>query len=346
MEVNNKSFSIFRLPYAKEINYIKGDLVKCLSDLPKDNFVVSDFEGNRYCFENHQLEQFSEENFANELNIDFCNLDIPLESKMIATSEQEFINNVEKGKEAIAEGKVSKVVFSKVKIQKNYIADYKKIFLNLCLAYPETFVCMFYDAQLGFWIGASPELLLESTQADIHTVALAGTQQSMGKSTRDAAWSQKEIEEQALVCRYIINCFKKIRLREYQETGPKTIQTGNLFHLKTDFTIHKIDTDIKDLENQLLELLHPTSAVCGMPKLEAKELLQNTESYKRNLYTGFWGSTCKEGFNFYVNIRLAQVFKNQVVYYAGAGITEGSNPRLEWAETEAKCDNLALKMMN
>ncbi len=83
-----------------------------------------------------------------------------------------------------------------------------------------------------------------------------------------------------------------------------------------------------------------------MPKIGAKELIEAKETHQRHLYTGFWGPTSKTGFDFYVNIRLSQIFQHNIVYYAGAGITEDSDPESEWNETEAKCDNLALKLMD
>src|SRR5690606_41660887 len=56
------------------------------------------------------------------------------------------------------------------------------------------------------------------------TVALAGTQAwRPGVDPRKVSWTQKEIEEQALVERYIISCFKSVRLREYEEQGPRTV---------------------------------------------------------------------------------------------------------------------------
>ena len=76
---------------------------------------------------------------------------------------------------------------------------------------------------------------------------------------------QKDIEEQALVERYVISCFKKIRLREYDEHGPKTMIAGNVLHLKTEFEVDMVATNFPQLGSVMLNLLHPTSAVCGMP---------------------------------------------------------------------------------
>jgi isochorismate synthase len=93
------------------------------------------------------------------------------------------------------------------------------------------------------WLCATPEILVsQDAEGIFKTISLAGTQSAILPdghvvSSQDARWSQKEIEEQAFVSRYIIECFKKIRLREYIENGPKTIKAGNLLHLKTEYLV-------------------------------------------------------------------------------------------------------------
>lgn len=340
------SFVLFKLPRTEKIEYLQGLTQMCNDEIEPENFIFADFLGQRYSFANHSITTYSIEDWKNKW---ICPIDSSLLSiaeNKIPTTEEEYAKNVALGIENIRQEVIQKVVFSKIKVHKNHITDLKHSFESLCDAYQETMVCMLYTPTQGLWLGASPEVLLESNAEHIRTVSLAGTQQSMGKLTKDATWSQKEIEEQALVSRYIINCFKSIRLREYEERGPRTIQTGRLFHLKTEYLIDKSEIDITNVESKLLYLLHPTSAVCGMPKQEAVSLILGNESHGRNLYTGFWGPTTKDGFKFFVNIRLVQIFKNQLVYFAGAGITEDSDPHSEWLETEAKCDNLALKLMN
>ena len=49
-----------------------------------------------------------------------------------------------------------------------------------------------------------------------------------------------------MVSRYIINCFKKIRLREFEEIGPKTVAAGNLLHLRTDFQVDMAATNFRN----------------------------------------------------------------------------------------------------
>jgi isochorismate synthase len=170
-------------------------------------------------------------------------------------------------------------------------------------------------------------------------MALAGTQKARGDNPlKNAAWTQKEIEEQALVSRYIVNCFKKIRLREYQELGPKTTVAGGLLHLKSEFLVDMRATNFPQLGSVMLKLLHPTSAVCGMPKENALDFLDSEETFDRTYFSGFVGPVNLDGeTDLFVNLRCARLENNEALLFAGAGITEDSVPEKEWEETELKC---------
>jgi len=197
--------------------------------------------------------------------------------------------------------------------------------------------------QTGTWLGATPELLVSvNSQGIFKTIALAGTlPYSPEIDLKSVAWTQKEIEEQALVCRYIINCFKKIRLREYEEHGPRTVVAGNVMHLKTIYEVDMTATNFPQLGTVMLNLLHPTSAVCGMPFENAWQFLKRNEGYNREFYSGYLGPVrISQESMIFVNLRCMQVFKEQVRIYAGAGITIDSNPQKEFEETEMKMQNL------
>ena len=173
-------------------------------------------------------------------------------------------------------------------------------------------------------------------------MSLAGTQQFTDEQPLHALpWTQKEIEEQAMVSRYIINRFKEIRLREFEEVGPRTVKAGNLVHLCSTFTVDTVVTDYEDLGSTMLKLLHPTSAVCGMPKPLAKALISSLEKHPRKLYSGYLGPVnMKEGSHIYVNLRCMEVIGDEAVLYAGAGVTAYSNTENEWLETELKCNTM------
>ena len=201
----------------------------------------------------------------------------------------------------------------------------------------------FSTLAVGIWMGATPELLLSvEDKKKFTTVSLAGTQVIADDfPLAKAAWTQKEIEEQAMVSRYIINCFKKIRLREFEEYGPKTVRAGNLAHLKTTFEVDMAEVNFPQLGTVMLELLHPTSAVCGMPMKPAFEFLKENEGYDRQYYSGYLGPTnVQNETRLFVNLRCMKIEGNQATLFAGAGITEDSEPESEWNETEVKMQTL------
>lgn len=260
-----------------------------------------------------------------------------------------FLRIVQLGAEAVRAGDLFKVVLSRTKefqVSKDY--SFKSAFLQLEAAYPSAFVSMVSLPDFDeIWLGASPEILVEvKQQRFFRTVALAGTQSAKDcngavKPKFKVLWSEKEIEEQAIVSRYIIECFKRIRLREYVETGPKSSKAGNLYHLKSDFEVDISSVNFPELGSVMLKLLHPTSAVCGMPKESALALIASLEGYDRSFYSGYWGPVNMDGdTNLFVNLRTLRVRNQVMTLFAGAGITSDSDPEAEWDETELKCDTL------
>jgi isochorismate synthase len=192
-------------------------------------------------------------------------------------------------------------------------------------------------------LGASPELLVSiDAQDKFKTIALAGTlPYTSGMNLKSVAWTQKEIEEQALVSRYIINCFKKIRVREYVEHGPRTIIAGSLLHLRTDYEIDMKEVNFPQLGSVMLKLLHPTSAVCGMPLEPSLDFLQKNEGYDREFYSGYLGPVNFDGESkLFVNLRCIQIFENTARIYAGAGVTADSDPAKETEEVDMKIQSL------
>jgi isochorismate synthase len=87
----------------------------------------------------------------------------------------------------------------------------------------------------------------------------------------------------------------------------------------------------------MLKLLHPTSAVCGMPKEPATAFLKSFENYDREFYSGFLGPVNMDNYtSLFVNLRCAQLLDRKAYLYAGAGVTSDSNPEREWRETLIK----------
>jgi len=264
-----------------------------------------------------------------------------------AATEAEYTELVRTGVAAIEAKALVKVVSSRAArrpLPPGF--DPLAAFAALCEKYPRAFVSLVSAPGVGTWLGATPEVLAEVTaDGTFHTMALAATQPLTAEVTpRTAIWRQKEIEEQALVARYIVSCFKQLRLREYHETGPRTVIAGQLLHLRTDFEVNLKQVPFPSLGTDMLRLLHPTSAVGGMPKVAAMEFIQAHEGYDRAYYSGFLGpvNVAAPGIaRLYVNLRCLQVRADEAILYAGTGLTADSDPVREWQETEMKLQTVA-----
>jgi isochorismate synthase len=258
--------------------------------------------------------------------------------------KQAFVDIIEKAIEEIQRGTFEKIVPSRtrtLRIPESF--DVVESFQKLCRNYPGALISFVRIPGVGSWLGASPEILVcVQNKSIFKTVALAGTlPYKPDVDLRSVAWTQKEIEEQALVERYVISCFKKIRLREYEEHGPKTIVAGNLMHLKSEFTVDMKATNFAQLGSVMLDLLHPTSAVCGMPLEASLAFLKQHEKHDRGFYAGYLGPVnVHNNIDLFVNLRCMQMSGSEGILYAGAGVTADSVPEKEWQETEMKFDTL------
>ena len=93
--------------------------------------------------------------------------------------------------------------------------------------------------------------------------------------------------------------------------------------------------------------MHPTPALCGLPKQEAKQFIIKNEGYSREFYSGFLGEINKD-FEFntagksdvFVNLRCMKLDKNEAHLFIGGGITKESNPLNEFQETINKSQTI------
>jgi len=255
-----------------------------------------------------------------------------LENQPKDTSREVFINQSKRIHQEITEGACEKVVLSRVKS-----APYQSHFLfedfeTLCTSYPNAFVYLLSSKLFGTWIGATPEVLLQKSGDHYRTVALAATK----KIDDLTAWSPKEIFEQGVVNDFIINRLHDAECEAVQSNERHEYVAGPLKHLRNEITFSSPNTALKTL----IESLHPTPAVSGLPQNKAISLIQLLEVHDRSLYSGVIGFVAEHSSNLFVNLRCAQVFDNAVSLYVGGGHTEASDANAEWEETENKAKTL------
>lgn len=247
--------------------------------------------------------------------------------------KENYQNKISEVIQFIKDENLKKLVISRRKvlhyqdISQNKNISLTKTFLNLCESYPNAFVYLFKKETV--WMGAFSELLgkFNKNNSEFETMSLAGT------LPVNEEWTKKEIEEQKPVTDYILNILKR-----YSENVEKSKTydhiSGNIKHLRTDFNA-KIEE--KELENLIAEL-HPTPAVCGIPKDFCRTAIERFEGYNRELYAGYIRIETQDEILYFVNLRCAEFTENRAFLFVGGGITAQSNPEKEWRETELKSE--------
>lgn len=208
-----------------------------------------------------------------------------------------------------------------------------QLFQRACERYPRMMVCLVYTPQSGLWLAATPEILLAGKDHRWQTIALAGTM----KYEEELRWSDKNIQEQRYVATYITRQLEQFT-HDFTEEGPRTARAGHLAHLRSDFLFSLPDESVV---GDLLQALHPTPAVCGLPKQEAFRFIQQNEHHDRSYYSGFLGPLfLHRQTHLFVTLRCMQLFRDGYRLYAGGGLLKDSVEEQEWQETETKLDTI------
>jgi isochorismate synthase EntC len=180
------------------------------------------------------------------------------------------------------------------------------------------------------YAGASPELLVRKRGSIVNARPLAGT----GVDPDALLRSRKDAHEHALVVDAVIDALGR-SCRDVRAAGPAPVELADVSHLATSVTARTRSeaTSIADL----VAALHPTPAVGGTPRDAALALIDALESEPRGRYAGPCGWIDRHGDGeFVVALRGADIAGTRAVLHAGAGIVAGSDPDLEWTETQQK----------
>jgi len=244
---------------------------------------------------------------------------------------------VGKAIESIEDRLASKIVISRRKKLALKEVNLTQIITRLLNFFPDAFNYVWYHPKTGIWVGATPELLLNTNGIAFTTMALAGTQKVKGNLKPE--WTTKEINEQQYVTDAITLSLEKL-VSVLKISKTYTHKAGSIVHLRTD--ISGALKNGKATLDTLASSLHPTPAVCGTPRLYSKAFIENNENYDREFYTGYIGPVDKEmrRSQLYVNLRCMKIEENMANLFVGGGITSTSNPDHEWEETQNKLQTM------
>lgn len=190
-------------------------------------------------------------------------------------------------------------------------------------------------------IGATPELLVSRKSDVVVSHPLAGSARRYAdpaadrRSAEGLEKSDKNRREHNAVVEAVMDTLSPYCEDLSTPDGTTLRATATMWHLGT-----RIVGRLKDRRTPVAELaaaLHPTPAVCGLPRQPAAALIRELEGYDRGFYAGAVGWSDAQGDGeWYVALRCARIAGKEARLYAGAGIVEGSDPLAEVDETSAK----------
>jgi isochorismate synthase len=330
----NLPFVVYRKPEETKLIGVfqKNDTLFFVDDYKEKGFVFAPFIGDKVVLIPENISDI----FVSKWD---CK---PVENNTdyIIVENIETKNNFEKmvqqGIDAIKNYAFTKVVLSRKEIVDIPDFNITTVFTNLLNEYPTAYVYCFFHPKVGLWMGAFSEQLLKVEGNKFHTMSVAGTQ--LFQENEAILWQNKEKVEQQLVTDFIVRNLKS-EAQSIIVSKPFTLKAGNLVHLKTDINgFLNMNSNL----SKLVTILHPTPAVCGLPKDKAKEFIIKYEGYDREYYAGFFGemntnfTTSENITDFYVNLRCVQIKNKSAHLYIGCGITKDSIPENEWNETVNK----------
>ena len=251
-------------------------------------------------------------------------------SSGLLSDQEEWQGQVRKIKADIAAGKVSKVVLGrclKVTAKRNF--NLNNLLRELADSFPGCSVIA-TNAGNATLVAATPERLVSVNSGNLQSDALAGT----FDISDDLPLNGMRQFEHAPVVSSIRSALLPLCDDLKTAESPVSMKLGSLQHLWTRVT-GRLKSRVTLFD--LIEQLHPTPAVGGMPRQAALDWIRAYDNTPRGWYTGGFGwlGACDEG-EISVVLRCALLARDHADLFAGAGITAISDPAREYLETQWK----------
>ena len=203
-----------------------------------------------------------------------------------------------------------------------------------------SYVFLFEPEAGSALVGATPETIATLVNGVVRSNAVAGSMAVGDDSVETAQFarelynSEKERAEHDCVVRDMVARLSALGCTVRRDVAPHVLTLARIQHLET-----KIAATVPDglALLDILASLHPTPAVCGTPRNVALSILTENEVFDRGWYAGPVGWFAADGKGIFVPaLRSAVSTGSSWRLFAGGGIVAGSNPVLEWEETELK----------
>ena len=305
-------------------------------------YLIYNFSGRDYL--NNKIEEELSRAFNLINNIELN--DIEEYNSIISSNVDDYseklnwIDNVKVALKKIESGEVQKIVLSRqVELELQEQSRISYLLSQLRVNYPRCYIFAFGKGESIFF-GASPEKLAKIANGWIEADALAGSTprgsdtETDIKLATDLLSSEKNLAEQQVVVNFIEHSFAEFCEEIIYDEKPIIRKLPNIQHLWTPIKA-KLKSQKKIFS--ILKEIHPTPAICGVPWTSALDSIRELENHNRGLFAGMvgWFNFYNEG-EFAVAIRSALMKKKKVYAFAGCGIVDGSDPELEFEESELK----------
>jgi menaquinone-specific isochorismate synthase len=261
-------------------------------------------------------------------------------ARLIRSDDKDsYQNSVRKGLNLIENNQIDKIVLARkhqLEVDKVNLIPLLNRFRT---RFPECYSFSISPGNGQYFVGATPERLIQVNEGKLKTVALAGsaargnTVSADARFSRDLLMSHKDVAEHGFVIDSIRRRLGQLGIEIRVQDKPHLLQLANVQHLQTF-----IEADVSGVSLfQIVEKLHPTAAVGGIPNIVAMKKILEIETESRGYYAGpiGWMDAFGNG-EFVVGIRSMNIQGNQIDLFAGAGIVDGSDPEKEFQETEMK----------
>ena len=256
------------------------------------------------------------------------------------TTREEWHRQVEAALGRIDRGELTKVVLAQaLSVGLSRPIDAPDVLERLRASYPDCYRFLVEPTPEAGFLGAPPERLVALTGDTVETEALAGSvargetpqaDEELAAHLRD---SEKIQREHRVVVDTI--CDQLAPLATAVTVDEQTIRKlTNIQHVQTPIRARMADgVHVLDV----VEALHPTPAVGGLPPDAAFETIREAETFDRGWYAApvGWFDAAGDG-EFAVGIRSAVTAGDRATLFAGNGIVAESDPDEEWDEVELK----------
>ncbi len=248
---------------------------------------------------------------------------------------------VEQAKGEIERGRVRKVVLARtLDVEVDEPLDPVDVVLGLWRENPGTHVFLFEPSPGEALVGAAPETVATVSDGIFRATAVAGSIARGPSPERQEALALKLLEsgkdrmEHAIAVEDMVARLAPIADELDWDSEPHVLTLSRIQHLET-----RIRAALGSEGHVLsaLEALHPTPAVCGLPRDAALDFLRVEEPFQRGWYAGPVGWFDLKGNGVFAPaLRSAVSGPGRWRLFAGAGIVPESDPVLEWEETRIK----------